>query len=269
MTVGAVWRKSLADARRGLVGWALGLAALVGLTMAMWPAYSEALILDGTFERMMEDMPPAMRALTGQVDLASAQGYVASQLFGFLLPLLLIIQAVGWGAAAIAGAEERGHLETLVSLPLSRRRVLLERWAAAVGCSLVVGAVVAVALVGGALAVDLGVAVGDLLGAVAATVLLAVLLGAVALAVGAATGRRAAAITVGALVAVAAWFVDSFAPVVDTLEPLQVTSPFYWAYAGDAVSAGLPPGGTAALVATIAVLVVVAVVTFERRDLTR
>lgn len=265
----AVWTKSLFDRWRGLVGWALGVAALVGLTMAMWPAYSEALVLDGTFERMMDDMPPAMRALTGQVDLASAHGYVASQLFGFLMPLLLIIQAVGLGAAAIAGEEERGDLETLVSLPLSRRRVLLERWVAAVVCSLAIGAVFAVALVGGAWAVDLGVAAGDLLRPVAATVLLAVLLGAVALVVGAATGRRMAAITVAALVAVAGWFVDSFAPVVDVVEPLRAVSPFYWAYAGDAVRAGLSPAGTAALLAVTAVLVVAAVASFERRDLVR
>lgn len=266
--VSSVWAKSLYDTRRGLVGWALGIAAMVGLTVALWPSYSETIVQQGVFQELVEDNP-AMAALTGQVDLASAEGYVASQLFGFMMPLLLIIQAVGMGAAAVAGEEERGDLETLVSLPLSRRRVVLERWVAAAVCSVLVGVVFAAVLVGGAAAVDLGVATGHLVRPVVATVLLALALGAVALAVGAASGRRVAAIASAAALGVLGWFLNAFSPMVEPLEPLRFASPFYWAFAGDAVREGLPPVGAAALVAAILVLTWVAVLTFERRDLAR
>lgn len=263
-----VWTKSLYDARRGLIGWMLGVAAMVGLTVALWPSYSETIVRQGVFQELVEDNP-AMAALTGQVDLASAEGYVASQLFGFMMPLLLIIQAVGMGATAIAGEEERGDLETLVSLPLSRRRVVLERWLAAIVCSVLVGVVFAAVLLGGAAAVDLGVATEHLVRPVAATVLLALGLGAVALAVGAATGRRVTAIASAAAVGVVGWFLNAFGPMVEVIEPLRGASPFYWAFAGDAVREGLPPAGAAALVASVLALTWVAVFTFERRDLAR
>ena len=40
-----------------------------------------------------------------------------------MVPLLLLIAAIGAGAGAIAGEEERGTLDLLLSLPVSRRRL--------------------------------------------------------------------------------------------------------------------------------------------------
>ena len=50
-----------------------------------------------------------------------------------MVPLLLMIAAIGAGAGAIAGEEERGTLELLLANPLSRRRLVLEKTAAVDG----------------------------------------------------------------------------------------------------------------------------------------
>ena len=44
-----------------------------------------------------------------------------------MVPLLLLVAAIGAGARAIAGEEERGTLDLLLSTPVSRRRLALEK----------------------------------------------------------------------------------------------------------------------------------------------
>ena len=47
-----------------------------------------------------------------------------------MVPLLLLIAAIGAGARATAGEEERGTLDLLLANPISRRRLVLEKLAA-------------------------------------------------------------------------------------------------------------------------------------------
>ena len=50
-----------------------------------------------------------------------------------MLPLLLLVFAIGLGARAIAGSEQEGTLELLLSNPVTRRTVVAERYLAMVG----------------------------------------------------------------------------------------------------------------------------------------
>ena len=83
--------------------------------------------------KMVKDYPEACRPSSpsaANVDYISAAGYLGSELFSFMVPLLLLIAAVGAGARAIAGEEERGTLDLLLANPVSRRRLVLEKLAA-------------------------------------------------------------------------------------------------------------------------------------------
>ena len=63
-----------------------------------------------------------------------------------MIPLLLIIATVSAGSAAVAGEEERGTLELMLSLPRARRRLVVERLAALVAEAAGLGAVLWAAL---------------------------------------------------------------------------------------------------------------------------
>jgi ABC-2 type transport system permease protein len=60
----------------------------------------------------------------------SPTGYLQGTLFALLGPLLAVMMAVAAGARAIAGDEEAGTLELLLAHPVSRTRLLLERFGA-------------------------------------------------------------------------------------------------------------------------------------------
>ncbi len=266
MTIRTVGGQALRVRRRGLLWWGMGLLALVAMNIGFYPAVPDAEELQG----LLEGVPDAMLAIfgiTGADDLFSPAGYLDSQLFALMSPLLLIIFVVGAVNATLPSEEEAGTLELLLANPVSRRRVIAGKGAAVLG---MVAVLVAVHLVGtlvASLAVGLEIGVGELVAAHVSLLLLVAAIGAVALAAAGATGRRGATLGLTAAVAVVAYLVDSFAPLVEWLEALRPASLFYL-YRGNApLENGLDPVHALALAAVTVVLTAVAVVAFDRRDI--
>lgn len=261
----SVWAKTLHDYRRSLGWWALGIVGFVALYAAIYPTVQDL----PDVQELLDSYPEALRAFVGAqdgLDLSSPEGYLRTEAFSFLVPLLFLIFGIGAGAGAIAGEEERGTLEVLLAQPVSRRRVLLEKLGALVVAVLALGLVLWLALWLGALAVDMEISAGRLLAAVLSTVLLALVFVALALLVGAVTGRRGLAIGVSAVLALAAYVLDSLAALVGELEAIQPLSPFYLYRAAEPLRNGLDPVHALALLALAVVLAALAVPAFERRD---
>ena len=264
--LGSVWGKTLRDYRRSLAWWAVGLVGFVALYAAIYPTVQDLPDVD----ELLDSYPEALRAFVGAgegIDLSSPEGYLQTEAFSFLVPLLFLIFGIGAGAGAIAGEEERGSLEVLLAQPVSRRRVVLEKLTAIAAAVVALGLVLWIGLWLGALAVDMEISAGRLLAAVVSAVLLALAFTSLALLVGALSGRRALAIGIAAVVALAAYVLDSMATLVEELEAVQPLSPFYLYRAAEPLRHGLDPVHALALLALAVAFAVLAVPAFERRDL--
>jgi ABC-2 type transport system permease protein len=264
--LGSVVLKTLRDLRRGFAYWSLGLVALVALHIGVYPSVRD----NPALNELAESYPEAIKGFIGfggELDWVSGPGYLGAELYSFVAPLLLLIVAVGAGSRALAGEEEQGTLELLLSLPVSRVRVALEKLAALVAEVVGLGLVLLVSLWIGVAAIDMGVSLAHLVSATLSAVLLAVGFGAIALAAGAATGRRSLAIAVSSAGAVAAYVVNSLAPLVGELEALQKVSPFYFYSASDPLRHGLDAVYVLALLGIVVVAGIAALVAADRRDL--
>jgi ABC-2 type transport system permease protein len=256
--------RTVRDGVRGLLFWAAGIVVLVLVTVSIWPS------IEGNAELTdaIENYPEELKAfLGGSLDFATAAGYLNAELYSLMVPLLLLVHGIGSGARGLAGEEEAGTLDLLLSHPVRRRRVLLEKLGAAVTLLFVLGAVVfaAVALASTAFGLDVGTL--DIAAATLGAVLLASQFAALAMLAGAATGSRALAIGVPATVAIAAYLLFGLGNLVDALEPVRPLSPWEWYAGGDQLRNGLDGGGTLLLLGSILVLAGVAIPLFERRDL--
>jgi len=188
--------KVLRDSWRGLLFWNLGIAALAFLTVGSYPAIRD----NPELNQFMESLPEAVLALIGESDLVSPAGYLNSQLFGSIVPLLFLFYAVGAGAAAIAGEEETGTLDLLLANPVSRTRVLLEKAAAMLFGLVIIGFSLWAVTMAGALLVDMEIGAGRLAEVIVSAILFGFLMGALALAVGASAGSRGLSIGIAAAV---------------------------------------------------------------------
>jgi ABC-2 type transport system permease protein len=258
--------KTLRDLARGLVWWSLGLVALVALIAGVFPT-----VRDNTeLNKLAESYPEAIKGLIsfgGVVDYTSGPGYLGSELFAFMVPLLFLVAAIGAGSRAIGGEEERGTLDLLLALPLSRRRLVVEKLGALLGELLALGLVLWLAVVVASPLVDLGISAGHAAAAVLYVVALAFAFGAIALLVGAATGHRARAIGITAALAVGAYLVYSLSTLVGFLDQIKEASPFFHYAATNPLRSGLEGGHLAFLLVVAAVAGSAAPLLFERRDL--
>lgn len=258
---------TLLDLRRSLAWWSLGLVGMVALEISVYPTVRD----DSGFSELTENYPEFFKELFSfggsEFDFTSAAGYLGIELFSLIIPLLLIIAAVATGARAIAGEEEQGTLDLLLSLPITRRRVAAEKLAAMALEVVALGVVLLIALWIGVRAVDMTVSLAHLAAGVIGAAALAVGFGAIALLVGAATGSRSAAIGVASALAVASYLVNSLAGLVSQLEPVQRLTPFYHYTAPDSLRDGISWPHLGALVLVIVVASAAALLLVDRRDL--
>jgi ABC-2 type transport system permease protein len=258
--------KSLYDTRRSFTWWSVGLVGLVALMIAVYPTVRD----NPELNQLVEEYPEALKAFIafgGAVDYASGAGYLGSELFSFMIPLLFIVCTVGNGASAVAGEEERGTLDLLLANPVTRRRVAIEKIVAMAAELAGLAVVLWASLWLGATLVGMEISAAHLAAATASAALLALAFGAIAFMIGAATGHRALAIGLATAGAVAAYLVNGLAALVDALQGPQKLSPFYHYAIGDPLRQGLAPGHSLVLVAIALGAAVVGMLAFERRDL--
>jgi ABC-2 type transport system permease protein len=213
--------------------------------------------------------PQDVRAAFNYTDMASPQGYLGGAVYGLLVPLLVAVFAIAWGARSVAGDEDAGTLDLVLAHPVSRRSLALQRFGGLLTGVFVAGLVLFAAMVALRGAFDLNeVSIGGFLAINLQLAMFGAWFGGLAFAVGAATGSKAAALGAGAGVAVLAYLANSVFPQVGALSWTREISPFHWYLGGDPLSNGVQTGGVLVLLITTVVLVTAGTALFTRRDLT-
>lgn len=256
--------KTLYDQRRALLAWVVSLVLLVAMYVAIWPSIKG----EPAMSEFLDNMPEAFRSLfaASGADMSTPVGYIQIELMSFLGPLIVIMYGVVAGAAAVAGEEDRHTLDLLLATPVSRPRIVLEKAAAMVLGTFLLAAVTGLALILEGRWADMDLPVGGVAAAMLHLALLGVVFGALALAIGATFGHAAASRAVPAVVAVIAYVVNGLAPQVSWLQPVRELSPFYQFNGHDPLRNGVSWAAVLVAVATVAVLVTLAVAGFHRRD---
>lgn len=259
-----VYTKTIRDLRKGLIGWSLGIVALVGMMVALWPT-----VRDMDIAGIVEEYPEAMQEMFRIDQIATGSGFLNTELFSWLLPVMFITYGVGLGSRLLAREEESGTIDVLLSTPISRTRLMLEKAAAATTGLVVLAVVLFLSTWGLAALADMGVTATYAAGASLAMLLLGLLFGAVAYAVTAVTGRRALAIGVSVSLAVAGYVFYAAATFVDAVASWDWLTPFQHAIGvGPAATGegGLPRGYLWLAIAGV-VLTLLARPIFHRRDI--
>ena len=244
---------------RAVASAALGLVALTALVGSLYPSLGDS-IAD-------VEIPKEIGDFIGGGDLATIQGWLRAEIMAVYGPVVFAVIAITSATATTAG-EEEGHVFALVlAKPVPRRRLLLAKAAAialllgALSVAVLVGLRIAVAIAGG------GVATAHLAAASLHLLAFGLGVGALALALGAGTGQRGLAAGVAAGITLVMYLVNGIAPVSDATSWLRYLTLFHYYEGGDPIANGIDAAGLAVLLLVTTVLLSVAVVAFERRDL--
>ncbi len=260
-----VFARALSDRRVALVWWSIGILAYCGIIIAFWP------VIDGNdeFAELYADMPESFQAMFGAdgfTEFTTPPGFLSTYLYSMILPFILTGLAVSMGASLLAGEEEDGLLDLVLSYPVRRRRLVAEKMLSIVVAVGMIGVAVVALLAVAREPVDLDIGVSGLAAATLGSVLFALGYGLLALGAGAWRGVKGFATGTAWGVALGGYLLNVVANLDDSLEGVKYASPLYWATAGEPLQGNLPVEYLV-LVGLAGVLAVGTIAVFERHDL--
>lgn len=258
----------LRDRWRSLTAWSVATTGLIAIMVWVYPSIRDTA---SSLDAYVESLPQSFRDAFGlQVEsIGSPAGYLASQLYANMYPVLLLILAIGAAAWTVAGSEADGTIELALANPVRRSVLALWRFVGVVVLVVVVTVVstVTLALLAPAVDLDAGLPPAGLWWAALTMVAMVLLFAALTFCVGAATGRKAAAIAAGSTAAVVTFLGQVLGGLADALTWMRDASPWWWLLRDNPVTTA--PGWISLVlpVAITALLVVVGIIAVNRRDL--
>ena len=261
----SIYLKTLYDKRFFLLGWTIAFAAVAALLASFYPAMHQ----DGSLDALLANMPEAFKGLIGSLaDLSRFDTYIASQLFDIRMPLIAGIMAIILGIGISVADEEKGELRTILSLPISRTKLFVQRWLAMITIMIVV----VIGMVAGVYMVLPFIDIADIefdvmLRLSAMTLLIMVTYGTIPFAIGLATGKRALATGVSTLVIIGSFILTTFGQAVDWLADYEKLSLLHYFPATDIVKNGVQASDVAVFSIITAALLVVSLIVFRGRDI--
>jgi beta-exotoxin I transport system permease protein len=250
--------QGLRDHRRSPLTWGGSLGAMCALMAFIWPS------IENSMGELMKSYPASLKEAFGIQQLDSVEKYIDAEMLSLIIPLALAFFAVRCAVRATVSAEEQGHLDTLLSLPVSRRALVAATFIVTGSLLLAILAVVfALTMVAGTLA-GTGMRAGTLaLGLLNVWPLAMVVGGLAVLAAG--VLHRSAPVTAIATACLGAMYViDLGGKLAHELEPFRVVSAFR--YYGSAVQNGFDVSHAIGLTLVAVVLAAIGAFLFERRD---
>ena len=261
----SVLTKTLLERRFFLLGWTIGFAAIAALLASFYPAMHQ----DGALDALLVNMPPAFQGLIGDLaDLSRFDTYIASQLFDIRMPLIAGIMAIILGLGLSIADEEKGELRTILSLPVSRLKVYIQKWLAMVLIMMVIvlGMVAGVYAVLPFISIPAEIGLDQMSQLAAFTLLIMVTYGTIPFAIGLGTGRRALATGVSILTIIGSFILSTFGEAVDWLADFQKLSLLQYFPAVDIVKNGVQLSDITVFVVVTTTLLVFGLLQFRRRD---
>ncbi len=253
--------------RRRLKG-ALALSGLFALLAAMIVAFFPTIEASGAdWEAYIESLPPVFREAFGVEAITTLGGFLAAELYQFAWVILLALYFAYRGGGLLAGDVERGRMDVLLATPVSRTRVVVEKYLSLSVPLVVVNVTTFLVVVAGVVLIDEPVPVADLAAVHLLSVPYLLACGAVGLVLSAAVHRADTARRAGLGLIFALFLVESVAASTDYAW-LGLASPTrYYDPTAILVHGEYDLVGAAVLVAAGAVLVAAAVGYFRRVDI--
>jgi ABC-2 type transport system permease protein len=251
--------------RNPIIGWAFGLSVLPTLYVGMYPQFAEDLW-------QMESILNLEIYQALGMNFGTFEDWLASTVIN-IVPILLAIYAVIDGTGTLAGEEESGKLELVVSLPIPRWQIVTVK-AIALGVSLfLILLLVATTTTMVFLAIESDIETtlvwSDVVWSLLYTWPIVMAFGMISLFLGAFSPRRRTAALIGTIVVIVSYFGNNLASQISTLESIQPLFLYHYLNATASLyETGPETADILILLGVALVAFLLALVFFHLRDIT-
>jgi len=247
--------------------WGLGLGAMMVFTVSLTP------VLEGMrLVELFEDLPKAILAAAGLGDdislLATPEGLIG---FGFFSKFALIfaVYPVVMGLRVTANEEDDGILDNVLSLPIPRRQVMLERFLAYAVNIIFLVLMLLGGLYLGTLSIDLALDVPRLVAMTANLFPVLVFVLAFTIFVGALISRKQRVLVIVTAFVVGSFILQLIGGLVETtwMDVLEMLSFFNYYNVQDMLESGISVPHIITLLTLTVIFIAGGLVAFEGRDI--
>ena len=259
-----IW--TLRQRKWSIFWWCAGIIFFILLELVFYPTFKDqAAQLNKSFSQIPET---AKQLFTDTNDLFSPLGYLSSQIFYLMMPMLLGILAINQGMSLLGKEENNATIELLLSRPVSRGRLLSGKAAAGLFIVALVTTLSAVFTAIMCKLVGLDIGAIYIIQASLAAGLMALSFGAVAFLL-TALGRagRAASIAIATAFALGGYIISSLAPTVNWLRWPAKLFPFNYYHSSELLTGRYNWANAIYFAVIITACMTISWLAFRRRDL--
>jgi ABC-2 type transport system permease protein len=261
--LGSVMAKSLRDASGAIVGWGCLLASYAFLALAILPSLTTVMNLDA----MLQQLGPVIKTLVGEMfSMTTPEGLLRTVFFS-MLPVMLAIFSIIEALGIVAGEEVARTMDIMMAHPVSRSRLIVERFAALTIGTILLSVVIVLALAVGVSANAPSLSFANVILATVNAIFPTLSLAALTLAATCLLPNGGGAGMVVALITVTSYLINNLAPLWKALQPLQKLSVFYWYNNSQPLNGMMRWGDSGLLALATVALIALAIWAFNRRDL--
>lgn len=257
--------QELRSRRNGIIGWSIGLSLLPAIYVAIYPQFQDDLA--GMQDILDLEIYKAMG-----MNFGTFEDWLASTIIN-LVPIILAIYAVLDGTGTLAGEEDSGKLEIVVALPIPRWQIVtVKAIAHAIGLFLIlliVDVVTTFVFVTIESDIQTTLTTWDVFWSLLYLWPIVLAFGMISLFLGAFAPSRRVAALIATVVVIVSYFGNNLSSQISTLETLK---PFFLYNYLDATATlwvdGPNPGDVLVLLGVSLVAFILAVLFFQRRNIT-
>lgn len=260
----ALYRKTWGDHWRSLLAWSLTLMTMISLQMSIYPSISEN---KTALQGFLESYPEAIRKIFRMQDYTSGPGFLSTELYSMMIPLVLIAVGGTWGAAATAEEEDEGTADLLLTLPIHRSRIVIAKISATVTVVIALGFLALVNIFALKQAVNMEIETKALLAGTLSSISIGFFFTGVAFLIGSYSRSKGAAIGFVTGLALITFLVYSLSALVDNFDPVMPFNPMQWGLGGNPLFEGFDFTGSLKLFVGGLAALVWAILKFEGKDI--
>jgi len=125
----AVFSRIFKDRRVLLLIYTLSALAVLVMYISLFPSFSKQ---SASLEQLLKSYPESfMKAFNFDIkSFTTVEGYLATEQFSFMWPLLVILMSVGFASTCFAAEIEKGTIEIILSQPISKMKIFISRYLA-------------------------------------------------------------------------------------------------------------------------------------------
>ena len=164
------------------------------IELSVYPTMSKS---GDSMKSFLDSFPEGFKKMFRMEDYFSGPGFLNTELFSLIIPMVMIGVGLAWGAGATADDEERGTADMLFALPITRSKILWSRLIAMISALGLLAVINFINLMIGARFVDMQLGATQVAAGSVGCFLIGMLFASLGALLGALLGKRGASLGIG------------------------------------------------------------------------